>query len=256
MKKTSIFLGIISLALILGACAPFTIDGGTSMADPVDPQTIPVAAEGKTCTEPVAVPLVKGKISYNGISFALDPALANEVIGQSCPAIPLSNDQAPGEAHPAYTAFTFPDFERENTDYQPEVRVYEVTGDMTEYTYPLNVLPEFRTFLEERPDPVIWFRAPLNTRQAYFKFNNGLGVRGIVQYMQDVFFYTNNGLLYEYNGLTHDGRYFVSFRHPLSVPFLKELDGFTLPPNNLNAQAIPISGWPSEYEQQRKVIEA
>jgi hypothetical protein len=63
-------------------------------------------------------------------------------------------------------------------------------------------------------------------------------------------------LLYEFNGLTQDRGHFVSFRHPLSVPFLMELDGVTLPPNNLNAQAIPIPEWPSDFEQQRKVVEA
>jgi hypothetical protein len=35
-----------------------------------------------------------------------------------------------------------------------------------------------------------------------------------------------------------------------------ELDGISLPPNNLNSQAIPIPEWPSDFEQQRKVIEA
>jgi hypothetical protein len=74
--------------------------------------------------------------------------------------------------------------------------------------------------------------------------------------MQDYFFYTNNGLTYEFHGLTQDGRYFVSVRYPVSVPFLMELDGFTLPPHNINPSAIPISTWPSDFEQQRPVIES
>jgi hypothetical protein len=149
-----------------------------------------------------------------------------------------------------------PTFNRENIEFQPELRVYEVSGDMSAYTYPLNSLDELQTVINQHPEPIVWFNAsPLHTRQAYLSFDNGAGVRGLVQYMQDFFFYTNNGLLYEYNGLTQDGRYFVHFRHPLSVPFLMELDGISLPPNNLNSQAIPISEWPSDYEQQRKVIE-
>jgi hypothetical protein len=73
--------------------------------------------------------------------------------------------------------------------------------------------------------------------------------------MQDYFFYTNNGLIYEFQGLTQDVRHFVSVRYPVSVPFLMELDGFTLPPNNINPNAIAILEWPSEYEDQRRVIE-
>lgn len=257
MRKKSIFLGILSLALILNACSPLQINSPTSLTDSIDPPTTPaVAAEGQVCTEPVVVPLANGKVSYNDISFELDPALATAVMAQSCPALALSTDQAPGEAHPPYTVFSFPDYNRDNTDYQPEVRVYEVAGDMTEYTAPLNMLPELQSVLEERPDPVDWYRAPLKARQAYLDFANGSGVRGLVQYMQDFFFFTNNGLIYEYQGLTQDGGYFVSIRYPVSVPFLMELDGFALPPANLNPQAIAIPEWPSDFEQQRQVIEA
>jgi hypothetical protein len=128
---------------------------------------------------------------------------------------------------------------------------------MSAFTYPLNSLDELQTVINQHPEPIVWFNAsPLHTRQAYLNFENGAGVRGLVQYMQDFFFYTNNGLLYEFNGLTQDSGRFVSFLHPLSVPFLMELDGVTLPPNNLNAQAIPIPEWPSDFEQQRKVVEA
>ena len=81
-------------------------------------------------------------------------------------------------------------------------------------------------------------------------------MRGLVQYMQDFFFFTNNGLIYEFQGLTQEGRHFIHVRYPVSVPFLMELDGFTLPPNNINPSAIAIAAWTDDYEQQRKVIEA
>jgi len=135
--------------------------------------------------------------------------------------------------------------------------VYEVSGGMDQYLYPLNNLDELQNVIRQQSQAVSWFNdAPLHTQQAYLNFDNGSGVRGLVQYMQDYFFYTNNGLLYEFNGLTQDGRYAVIFRHPLSVPFLMELDGSTLPPNNLNAQAISIPGWPEDFDQQLEVIKA
>lgn len=257
MRSKSLFLGILSLALVFNACIPLKSSNPTGELPTTAVKTIPASSvEGQACTEPAVLPIANGKVSYNNISFELDPALTTAVMAQSCPALPLSADQAPGEAHPPYTAFSFPDYNRDNTDYQPEVRVYEVAGDMTEYTAPLNMLPELQSILEERPDPVDWYRAPLKARQAYLDFANGSGVRGLVQYMQDFFFFTNNGLVYEYNGLTQDGGYFVSIRYPVSVPFLMELDGFALPPANLNPQAIAIPEWPSDFEQQRQVIEA
>jgi hypothetical protein len=223
-----------------------------------DPLTEPASnSENLACTDPVDVSAVNGRIEYNGISFDLDPALAYTLSARSCPAVPPQENQGPGEAHPAYMAFTFPTFNRENIEFQPELRVYEVPGDMSAFTYPLNSLDELQTVINQHPEPIVRFNAsPLHTRQANLNFENGAGVRGLVQYMQDFFFYTNNGLLYEFNGLTQDSGRFVSFLHPLSVPFLMELDGVTLPPNNLNAQAIPIPEWPSDFEQQRKVVEA
>ena len=211
---------------------------------------------GQVCTDPVEVAVVDGKASYNGISFQIDPSLNYGLAAREC----LASDPAdPGmvfEAHPPYTEFFFPTYSRGNVDYQPQIRVYEVTGDLQNYLYPLNVLDDLKTTLEQRPEPVTWFQhSPLHTRQAYLGFASGAGVRGLVQYMQDFFLFSNNGLLYEFHGLTQDGRHFISVRYPVSVPFLMEIQGITLPPNNVNPSAITVE-WPSDFEQQRQVIEA
>ena len=211
---------------------------------------------GQVCSEPVEVPVVDGRASYNGISFNINEALNYGMAARICPA--SAGDQSGwNEAHPPYTEFFFQTYSRQNVDYQPSIRVYAVMDDMQNYIYPLSALDELQSTLEQRPQPVTWFQhSPLHTREAYLDFANGAGVRGLIQYMQDVFFYTNNGLIYEFNGLTKDGRYFVSVRYPVSVPFLMELDGFSLPPNNINPSAIAISTWPSSFEQQGQVIQA
>ena len=160
------------------------------------------------------------------------------------------------ETHPAYTAFTFPAYGYQPMQYPPELRVYEVSGDMSAYTFPLNMLGDLQSAIDQRPQPAAWYNAaPLHAHQGYLEFTNGAGVRGLVQYMQDRFFYTNNGLLYEFNGRTKDGRTFVSLRYPLSVPFLMKLDSPD-PRTNSNPQAIAIPDWPAGYEQQGKIIEA
>ena len=210
---------------------------------------------GQVCSEPVEVPIVNGRASYNGISFNIDAGLNYGMAARICPATDW-DQQLGTEAHPPYTEFFFPTYSRGNVDFQPSIRVYEVTGDLQNYPHPLGAPDELQATLEQRPEPVTWFEhSPLHTREAYLDFANGAGVRGLVQYMQDYFFYTNNGLSYEFHGLTEDGKHFVSVRYPLSVPFLMELEGFTLPPNNINPSAIAIAEWPTDYEQQRQVIE-
>jgi hypothetical protein len=199
---------------------------------------------------------VDGQASYNGITFKIDPSLHSGLAARTCPATTAEEVQMPYEIHPAYTEFFFPNFSRANTDYQPQIRVYEVAGDLQKYLFPINSLDELQAVLDQRPQPVTWFEhSPLHTRQAYLDFASGAGVRGLLQYMQDFFFFTNNGLIYEFQGITQDGRRFVSVRYPVSVPFLMELDGITLPPNNINPGAIPVPAWSDDFDQQRKVIE-
>lgn len=210
-----------------------------------------------SCSGAEEVAIVDGHVSYAGISFDLDSALASTLTASVCPEVAYHENQGPGEAHPSYISFTFPMEDGRNTDYQPELRIYEVAGDMSQYLFPLNSLTELSTLLTEKPVPATWFNSsPLHTHQSYLSFSNGSGVRALVQYMQDFFFYTNNGLLYEFQGLTQDGRHVVILRYPLQVPFLMEFESSLLPPVNLNPQAITISDWPDQYEQQIKVIES
>jgi hypothetical protein len=198
-----------------------------------------------------------GKASYNGISFRIDPSLDDGLAARICSASTGEGQQIGIQAHPPYTEFFFSTYNRSNVYFQPQIRVYEATGDLQNYMFPLNMLDDLKTTLAQRPEPVAWFQhSPLHTRQVYLDFANGTGVRGLIQYMQDYFFYTNNGLLYEFHGLTQNGTYFVHVRYPVSVPFLMELQGVSLPPNNINPSAIAIPDWPSDYEQQRQVIEA
>lgn len=227
------------------------VNGATTSFDPRSKPLI------QACTEPVQIPAVDGQVAYNGIAFRIDPSLADALTARTCPATTAAEQQMVNEAHPPFTEFTFPGYSRPHTDYQPSIRVYELIGNLENYLYPINVIEDLSSTIEQRPEPVTWFQhSPLHARQAYLDFASGSGVRGLVQYMQDFFFFTNNGLIYEFYGLSDDGRYLVHVRYPVSVPFLMELEGFSLPPVNLNPQAIPVPEWPSDFDAQRQVIEA
>jgi hypothetical protein len=110
--------------------------------------------------------------------------------------------------------------------------------------------------IDQRPDPFAWFDgAPLHVRRKYLDFANGAGVRGVVEYAQDYFFYTNNGLLYEFDGLTKDGRYYINVRFPIATSFLVDIE-HSDPNTNANAHAISIPSWPGDYTEQTKIIKA
>lgn len=208
------------------------------------------------CTTPLTLtPAADGRITYKGISFVLDPALAGSVDVQECPAMPFNEQLEPGATHPAYIGFRFPTG-RQRIDYQPELRVYTVAGDMRSYLYPLNVLEDLRQVVGQQPEPLTWFEAaPLHVHRTYLPFADGKGVRGVVEYAQDIFFFTNNGLLYEYDGLVDGSRYYVNLRYPVAVPFLMDIE-HSDPSTNVNPQAISVPEWNGDYNQLGKIIGA
>ena len=213
------------------------------------------AAPAAFCTKPVTLDVKAGKVSYNGITLSVDPALAKSVTAQGCPVAPYRENREPGEAHPAYTVFKFPT-DRQRIDFRPEVRVYSVEGDLQSYLYPLNALGDLKNTIDQRPEPVTWFDgALLHVHRNYLDFANGAGVRGVVQYAQDYFFFTNNGLLYEFDGLTSDGRSYINVRFPIATSFLMDIE-HSDPGTNVNSHAIGIPNWPNDYNEQGKIITA
>lgn len=244
----------VSIAEPTATSIPPTQPAPTLAATLPPPTATAPAAEG-TCKPAEILTPENGQVVHEGITFSLDPALATSVEAQHCQSVPFRMEDLPGTAHPAGVTFTFPSG-RQRVDFQPQITVYEIDGDMQDYLFPLNSLPDLQALLEERPEPSPWFdHAPLHVWPQYLDFGGGAGVRGIIEYAQDIFFFHNNGLLYNFDGLTSDGRYYVNVRIPVAVPFLMDLAGPD-PLSNTNPDAIPISGWPSDYEQQRAVIDA
>jgi hypothetical protein len=227
----------------------------TSPLPTVPLPTLAPSDPGPCTTSLTLTPDADGRITYKGISFVLDPALAGSVDVQECPTVPFNEQLEPGAAHPAYIGFRFPTG-RQRIDFQPELRVYTVAGDMRSYLYPLNVLEDLQQVASQQHEPVTWFdAAPLHVHRSYLPFAEGKGVRGVVEYAQDIFFYTNNGLLYEYDGLADDSRFYVNVRYPVAVPFLMDIE-HSDPRTNVNPQAIPVSEWDGDYNLLGKLIGA
>jgi hypothetical protein len=213
-------------------------------------------SDSGSCTGPVILtPGNDKRIAYKGISFLLDPTLAESVRVQECPTVSFRLESEPGTAHPSYIGFTFPT-DRQRIDYQTELRIYSVDGDMQSFLYPINSLNDLRNVATKKLEPITWFDgAPLHVQRRYLSFAKGNGVRGIVEYAQDIFFFTNNGLLYEYDGLTDDNHLYVNLRYPVAAPFLMDIE-HSDPSTNINPQAITIPEWNNDYEQRANIVDA
>ncbi len=188
--------------------------------------------------------------SFEGIRFSYDSVLATDVEGEIVPAEPTTHglpsletgsqkhirvsfdhDTAPGIFDPHDAQFLiFP-----VKDYR---MIFEVVA---------NTIDALHTLLTDKPDAIegkFPFLPPMTTNQVfgvqmkYLNFQNGTGVRYITYYSQDVAEITNKDIFYIYQGLTADGKYYVSFIFPVSASLLPDEHG-----PNLDSEAFT-----SKYE--------
>jgi hypothetical protein len=103
------------------------------------------------------------------------------------------------------------------------------------------------------PLPLVNAGEPLHERSRFLAFQNGGGVRAIVSYAQDLWFFHNQSLSYYFQGLTDDGLYYIAARFPVTAPFL--IDG-PEPGENTNADAIPIPEYDlTDYDAFAQIVE-
>lgn len=176
------------------------------------------AAEKKTFT----VEPNPQNFSQAGISFVYPGA----VFGP--PALELKKGSAEtemGGPYPDYKFITFNSFFQNFSYLSPYMVIYpaydyrsmnEYAGETIELLLTMTADPQKITDAEELP-----FLPPVNAAQVFhsnaaaIEFKNGKGLRYITTYHQDYSPVTNEDLRYTFQGLTTDGRYFVSISIPV-----------------------------------------
>jgi hypothetical protein len=138
---------------------------------------------------------------------------------------------APEFFPPRYVRVTFPG----QTDPRAVLNVYPVAGLLRQYPEagPFFVrarLTQLRDLLRTRPAlasvpelpylPLPNAAQVLHAAGTYLSFPGASGIRYLTLYRQDFSPYLRREVLYTFQGLTNDGRYYVSFTFPVSPPFL------------------------------------
>ncbi len=175
-----------------------------------------------------------GKIinaEFGGVTLNFDEQLAKSAQGELMQAIPVTEGPALGGAMPASIRFLF------NGQAAPEfggygfaqVNVYK-TDDWTKLdAVTAKTVEDLRTLLKNRPAdfakeiPVL---PPANAAQVfhaqtkYLNFENGSGVGFVTYYAQDVSPVTADRIFYAFQGLTNDGKYYVTAFFPVTTSLL------------------------------------
>jgi hypothetical protein len=163
-------------------------------------------------------------VAFQGVQFRLPSDIASGVYAQVTPAL-----EGMGGAYPAYIELTLADY-RSINELEPQIQVYPV-GELSESGK--QIVQELKQLLAEKPTTLpigigIPILPPLHAGQLthaqiqYLTFTNGSGVRVLTQFAQNAWPINNEDLVYVFQGLTDDGRYYVSAFLPVSAPFLPD----------------------------------
>lgn len=212
-------------------------------ADPgevvVQPPTIelPPDVEPPQVIEPTPEPMVEPDVLYEGISFSFDAALADSVFSSTIPGQNLGDDFMPFETYPTHFEFTFNRYPVSDHFHEPKIIIYPVDEFRSISGFAHDQFNLLDAALVNRPGGSSMSNLPFlplfpaaqifSAQVSYFSFQNGAGVRYLTMFGQDIYPADNTNLIYTYQGLTQDGRYYISAVFPVTHPGLPD-DGSDL----------------------------
>jgi hypothetical protein len=234
MKK--IFYWFVPILIFVFACnfSTATVNGTT-----VESSATSAIAVADTDTPTVTLaPSPTPNVSCNEITMTLDPGLATDFQCKTVPAMGSASDPA-FAVNPQFTEVTFQGYVLPNTFFPAHIGVYPVqdfhtlapdiidgrvaalqaliAGGALPATGALPLLPVFNAAEE------------FHAQYKVIAFSGGSGIRHLTQYAQFFDPINSHDMFYSFQGLTADGKYWISAILPISNSML--------PPNGDNPPA-------------------
>lgn len=216
---------------------PAQITSATEPAASPAAPTVPVEA-----TQPAAQPTAGqadpepagSAFIYEDVSLRLDPAVAAGAQGELLPENPGTPGGPYWDALPQYVRIALEGYPLAEMFFEPVIAVYPVddyrrvspqAGPQLDRL--LGILDQQPTSADQFPFlPVFNAGQVFHSNVAYLEFQNGRGVRYLTIYAQYAAPVNNYDLFYTFQGVTNDGRTFISAILPVNHPSL---------PSDLNA---------------------
>jgi hypothetical protein len=205
--------------LLLSACTP-TVVTPTPHGDPLAPTTTsaPVAT-----LEPTAVPSTDGSLPFTMDTGSMATGYQTETVAAESG----SNGAPYWEILPEYTRVTLQGYPISSHAMQPQIFIYPVEelGKINEGAG--KEVASLQTLLQspqEIPDmpflPLVNAKQVMHPQVQYLDFKSGKGLRYLTQFNQGLVPINNTNMIYTYQGLTSDGKYYVAAVLPVNHPSL------------------------------------
>ena len=204
-----VFPALLIGALMLSGCSPVTAP--PQLPDPTAPSA------------PTAIPTPDGSLH-----ISLDTgSLANGFQTETVAAVPASDNASYWEVLPEYTQVTLPGYPIGNSPIKPQIFIYPVEDLGKSNEGAGKVVTSLQTLLKSPQEitempflPLVNAKQVMHPQLQYLDFKNGQGLRYLTQFNQGIVPINNYDLIYTYQGLTRDGKYYVAAVLPVNHPSL------------------------------------
>jgi len=168
-------------------------------------------------------------VSFENVSFVIPSGLASGANPEKMVSVD-TNSGAPWEIAPTHLRFTLTGYQLQGKFHEPAIYVYpadEYAKMNTNAAAQIESLKRIRTgapILKETMPRVPWFNAELviAANVKVIPFQNGRGVRTLTEYAQYLAPINNHELIYQFQGLTDDDKYYFFAILPITAPILAE----------------------------------
>ncbi len=165
-------------------------------------------------------------VMYEGISFSYDYNIAVSVFPSTVPGQNMGEEYMAGDTYPTYFEFTFGNYAVADHFHTPRIIVYPVDEYRAISFYASDMIDNLQWTLAYQhpggestimPFLPMWPAAQMfAAKVSYFDFQNGSGVSYLTMYGQAIYPVDNQNLFYTFQGLTQDGRYYISAVLPVT----------------------------------------
>lgn len=250
MKKLTI-LCLIAVFLLSACSNPQTPGTPAAQENPqqqAPSQQQPAATEAVSATATTAVtPTPIGPLfDQSGVQFNLPACLASGASVSQVAEQPLDPNMPGFEYYPAHRLIQFSGYPISGAFFEPQIRIYPIVDYMRMNTAIVDLSSQLNGLLTSQSTtlpqsipflPIVNAAQVFHAREGYLNFQNGMGIGFLTEYAQYTAPANNHDLFYTFQGLTADGKYWVSAILPVNAVFLPATyDSTEVPPNGV---AVP-----------------
>jgi len=234
MKKIAMLV-LISVFL-MGCSLPFTITWNNT---PAPAGVTPVMTEAPATEAPLQPPATEApptaqpfngtELNLGGIYMVLPPCMAAGANGTIVPAAPYDEMNGPMEFYPENRKISFQGYPLSGKFFEPQLVVYPAADFAAMNQSVADRITAMQNMLASQQAldtipllPVFNAAQVFKAKVQFLNFQNGQGVRYLTEYAQYYAPVNNHDLFYSYQGMTADGKYWVSAIFPVNAAFLQD----------------------------------